>query len=92
MDLCGVLNGTSQNILLNYLMNEIKDSMPLGFFHPCPYSGSTKAFNVSTNPPPEATMFLQGFYRAIYRFYDGIDDNIFTATCETETVRASGSI
>jgi len=80
IDLCSFLNGTDKNNLLaNFLTKQLEESLPKGFFHPCPYSGELKLLNVTIAIAPETSMFLKGIYRMTSRFFDTEDENILTA-------------
>lgn len=45
MDICGYLNGTSSNPLAKYYVDMVRNSVPPGFIHPCPYSVSRYIIN-----------------------------------------------
>lgn len=48
---CSFLNGTADNVILKWILGLIKDSLPQGLIHPCPYSVNAffhKIFKIET--------------------------------------------
>lgn len=77
MDICGFFNGTDQNMAIKWLVGQYKASLPKGFLQPCPFK-EIKAYNLTTDMNSLMSNFFRGNYRAALRFYDDIDDNIFS--------------
>jgi hypothetical protein len=77
LDVYGFLNGTVNNVATKFFFDTFKSSLPLGLIHPCPYFGEIKAYNLTLNAFSLAMQFMMGSYRAVARFYDEKDDNIF---------------
>lgn len=85
INFCDFLNGTDNNPLARFFIDEIKDSLPKTFLHACPYYGNVAAYNVTIAQAPQSSMFLQGFHKVKFIFHDKDDDNIFTAILITDT-------
>jgi hypothetical protein len=83
MDVCGFLNGTSNNIATKWLFGLFLKSVPKGAFHACPYK-SLKLFNMTTDAGALMSPFPLGIYKSITRFYDDEDENMFTAIYSME--------
>lgn len=56
----------------------MSESVPKGFFHPCPYQGLVKALNVSLAEAGVTKQFLKGRYKITARAFDAIDSEIIT--------------
>lgn len=72
------MNGTEPNIVARFIYDVIVDSVPKGFFHPCPYIGEFVAYNVTLTEVPVFKQFLLGPYRFRMTVSDDFDDNILT--------------
>jgi hypothetical protein len=77
MDICGFLNGTSNNIATKWLFGQYINSLPKGALHSCPYQ-TLKLYNMTTDMGALMSTFPFGIYKALARFYDDVDDNMFT--------------
>lgn len=81
---CQFLNGTDSNPVMNWIKDGASKTLPKSFFHPCPYVGVMKAYNVSLSAEGVLSQFLKGRYKNIIRAFDERDDNIITFNIETE--------
>jgi hypothetical protein len=79
------MNGTDSNLVLKWILDLIKESVPKNIIHPCPYYGEFVAYNVSLGINAQLLQFLSGRYRSIGRFFDDQDENIFTFVLGVET-------
>ena len=78
MPMCSFFNGTDKNLVATWIVDSIKDSLPEGLLHPCPYFGTFKALNVSLASNTFMSQFLKGRYKALLRWFDDTDENIIT--------------
>ena len=78
MQFCSFLNGTDKNLVATWIVDSIKDTVPKGVLHPCPYYGHLQATNVSLAPGTFMSQFLKGRYKTIIRLFDDEDENILT--------------
>jgi Protein of unknown function (DUF1091) len=78
VEMCKFLNGTNNNPIAKWMIDAVSDSVPKGLFHPCPYVGQVKAFNVSFSTGGFASQFLQGRYKIVIRAFDEKDEEIIT--------------
>ena len=76
--MCSFLNGTDNNLVAKWLIDSIKNTLPEGFVHPCPYFGHFKVFNVSLGITTVSPQFLKGRYKTSLRVFDDNDENIVT--------------
>lgn len=84
INVCEFLNGTDGNIVLKWLLDLYRTSLPPGILHPCPYYGDFTAYNLSLNPNFLQSKFLVGTYQANVRFFDDRDNNVMTLIHELE--------
>jgi hypothetical protein len=79
IDGCAFLNGTdNNNPIARWFVDMITDSVPRGFYHPCPYSGELKAYNVTLKFTNLISQFPKGSYKTTVRAFNKLDDNIIT--------------
>ena len=76
--ICSFFNGTDNNLVAKWMLDSIKDTLPEGFIHPCPYFGTFKALNVSLASNTFMSQFLKGRYKSSLRLFDDKDENIVT--------------
>lgn len=84
IDVCSYLNGTMNNILASAFYDAFSKTVPKEYIHPCPYFGYYVATNLTPSTNAMALQFLSGKYQVTARFYDDIDDNIFTFKAYTD--------
>jgi hypothetical protein len=60
------------------------DTLPKGFFHPCPYIDRFVGSNISLSAGGVLKQFLTGRYKGVFRTFDGKDENIVTFKVQTE--------
>jgi hypothetical protein len=83
MDICGFLNGTHDNVAAKWLFGQFVKSLPKGTFHACPYK-TIKFCNMTADIGSLMSTFPLGIYKSIARFYDDLDDNMFTTIYSLE--------
>lgn len=83
-EVCQVLNGTNSNPVFKWILDAVSETIPKDFFHPCPYFGEVKAYNVSLSLGGVFTQFLSGRYKGNVRIFDDKDKNIVTFKLVTE--------
>jgi len=74
---CKFLNGTSNNIVMD-LFIKITGETAGNLFHACPYYGEIKITNMTANSGQFFSLYSEGYYRTFLKFYDDVDDNLFT--------------
>lgn len=84
VDACGFLNGSLNNILASSFYDAFAKTVPKEYIHPCPYFGYHIGKNLTPVVTSMALQFLSGKYQVTARFYDDIDDNIFTVNGNTD--------
>lgn len=79
-DVCEYFKGSSQfNPAITWFIDIIKTSFTKELFHPCPYDGTVKGYNLTLDGFSGIMEHLPGTYRTVVRLYDAKDDNILTA-------------
>jgi hypothetical protein len=77
-DACAFLNGTDKNPIAKWFLDMVSDSVPKGFYHPCPYFGELRAYNVTLKITNLFSQFPKGSYKTTIRTFDKIDENMIT--------------
>lgn len=74
------MNGSdTTNPLMSWLFDLVKKTIPAEYIHPCPYFGAMRVFNLTFVPTMRMIQFPIGYYKAVLRFFDKVDNNICTA-------------
>lgn len=77
VEMCSIVNGTTKNVVVNTIMDILRDSMPTSI-HPCPYVGKLDMYNVTLDSTKFPSVFPSGIYRSKLHYYDDTDPNIYT--------------
>lgn len=80
VEICSILNGTSNNYGIVTLINAVRDSLPPSLLHPCPYNERVEMNNVTIDTAKIPSIFPSGNYRTRMHFYNDKDSNIISAT------------
>ena len=87
VEMCGIMNGTSSNIIVTSIHNTLKESIP-HMVHACPYYGTVSAINITLDSNKFPSVFPSGTYRSRVHYYDKRDANLLTIISHT-TCRSS---
>jgi len=75
---CAFVNGSATNPLLQILKRTTANLEPI--MRPCPYFGELKLMNITSDLKELHYIYSEGTYRSRIKFYDNLDDNIYTLT------------
>jgi len=78
---CAFVNGSASNPLLQLLKRTNENLEPI--MRPCPYFGELKLLNITADIKELHYIYPEGTYKSIIKFYDNLDDNIYTLTIFT---------
>lgn len=86
LDLCLFLNGSADanNLVIKWFF-DIFASLPKGLLHACPYNGVLEVYNL-TAIQLSKDQFYPGQYMGVTRWFDEIDDNVFTSLYLVEAI------
>jgi len=91
MDVCGFMNGTSNNPASKWLFDICSKSFPKELLHACPYVGELKFFNINVDTKVLANMFPNGCLKAKMTFYTNDDDQMFILKTLMDTYKMSNN-
>lgn len=74
--------GNETNMIVKNILNVMRTAQ-FGMFEACSRAGDIRAYNISYMNSSLITMWPSGDYRARFRLFDSIDDNIFNATYDS---------
>jgi hypothetical protein len=84
VNICEFLNGTQDSIVTKWYFGQFGSSLPKHLMRPCPHLGIESTANVSLDLNNIlVSHFFPGTYVANVRFYDELDDNVFTMRHES---------
>lgn len=77
--ICKILADNNTNIFISKLI-EVTRSVAADLLNCCSKSGDFRLSNVTLNNEPFSALFPSGNYRASFKYFDPVDDNIMNLT------------